>query len=42
MLLQWMLDGAPGDTYTLAAVKFGTGTAKAFASIRWSEEAAAI
>jgi hypothetical protein len=42
MLLQWLLFGTPGDTYTLAAVKFGTGTAKAFGSIRWSEEAAAI
>jgi hypothetical protein len=42
MLLQYMAAGAPGDTYTLAAQKFGTGTSKAFGSIRWSEEAAAI
>ena len=42
MLLQWLLDGTPGDTYTLAAAKIGTGTSKAFGSIRWSEEAAAI
>jgi hypothetical protein len=42
MLLQWLNDGTPGDTYTLAAQKFGTGTSKAFGSIRWSEEAAAV
>jgi len=41
-LLLALAAGAPGDTYTLAAQKFGTGTAKAFGSIRWSEEAAAI
>lgn len=41
-LLMALAAGAPGDTYTLAAIKFGTGTSKAFGSIRWSEEAAAI
>jgi len=41
-LLVSLAAGAPGDTYTLAAQKFGTGTSKAFGSIRWSEEAAAI
>jgi hypothetical protein len=41
-LLQALAAGAPGDTYTFAAQKFGTGTSKAFGMIRWSEEAAAI
>src|SRR5208282_3053261 len=41
-LLQYRAAGTPGDTYTLAAAKFGTGTSKAYGMIRWSEEAASI
>src|SRR5271157_6024077 len=41
-LLQALAAGAPGDTFTFAAQKFGTGSSKAFGSIRWSEETAAI
>lgn len=40
--LYYMLAGAPGDSFTLAAEKFGSGTAKSAGSLQWSEEAAAI
>ena len=41
-LMQALAAGTPGDTFTFAAQKFGTGTSKAFGSIRWSEQAAAL
>jgi hypothetical protein len=40
--LYYLAAGAPGDVYTLAAEKFGTGTAKAAGAIQWSEQAAAL
>ena len=42
MLMNFLAAGTPGDTYTLAAQKFGSGTSKAFGSIRWSEQSAAL
>jgi hypothetical protein len=40
--IYFMVAGTPGDTYTLAAQKFGTGTSKAFGEIQWSEQTAAL
>jgi hypothetical protein len=41
-LLLALAAGTPGDTYTMACQKFGTGTSKAGAQIYWSETAAAV
>ena len=41
-LLMALAAGAPGDTYTLVAEKFGTGTAKVTGQIMWRELAASI
>jgi hypothetical protein len=40
-LLQYIVAGAPGDHYTIAAIAF-TGNAKATAAIEWSEVSASI
>lgn len=41
-LIDAMAAGTPGDTYTVVANRFGTGTAKATAQIRWSEQTGAL
>jgi len=41
-LILAMAAGAPGDTYTVAAQKVGTGTSKVLAQIGWSEQSAAL
>ena len=41
-LMMALAAGAPGDTYTLVAEKFGTGTAKVTGVIGWRELAASI
>jgi hypothetical protein len=41
-LLYALAGGTPGDVYTLAAEKFGAGTAKAAGALQWSEQAAAL
>lgn len=41
-LMAALAAGAPGDVYTVACQKFGTGTSKAGGQIHWSEQAAAL
>lgn len=41
-LMSALAGGTPGDIYTVASQKFGTGTSKAGGQIHWSEQAAAL
>lgn len=41
-LLYALAAGTPGDVYTLAAEKFGSGTAKAAGALQWSEQSAVL
>jgi hypothetical protein len=41
-LMAALAGGTPGDVYTVACQKFGTGTSKAGGQIHWSEQAAAL
>ena len=41
-LMDAMASGTPGDKFTIVALAFGTGSGKAAAQLRWSEQAAAL